>query len=47
MAGPLVPTAAAMYITAPGGATPQPGGYLTQWHVHTNLCLTRGLGGRA
>ena len=36
--------AAAMYITAPGGATPQPGGCLTQWHVHTNLCLTRGLG---
>jgi hypothetical protein len=36
--------AAAMYITAPGGATPQPGGCLTQWHVHTNLCLSRGLG---
>jgi hypothetical protein len=36
--------AAAMYITAPGGATPQPGGCLTQWHVHTNLCLARGLG---
>jgi hypothetical protein len=35
--------AAAMYITAPGRATPQPGGCLTQWHVHTNLCLT-GLG---
>jgi hypothetical protein len=35
---------AAMYITAPGGATPQPGGCLTQWHVHTNLCLARGLG---
>src|SRR5262249_56658519 len=33
---------AAMYITTPGGATPQPGGCLTQWHVHTNLCLTRG-----
>jgi hypothetical protein len=31
---------AAMYITAPGGATPQPGGCLTQWHVHTNLCLS-------
>jgi hypothetical protein len=31
---------AAMYITAPGGPTPQPGGCLTQWHVHTNLCLT-------
>jgi hypothetical protein len=35
---------AAMYITTPGGPTPQPGGCLTQWHVHTNLCLTRGLG---
>jgi hypothetical protein len=34
---------AAMYITSPGGPTPQPGGCLTQWHVHTNLCLTRGL----
>lgn len=34
--------AAAMYITAPHGATPQPGGCLTQWHVHTNLCLSRG-----
>jgi hypothetical protein len=35
---------AAMYITSPGGATPQPGGCLTQWHVHTNLCLSPGLG---
>jgi hypothetical protein len=35
---------AAMYITGPGGPTPQPGGCLTQWHVHTNLCLTKGLG---
>jgi len=35
---------AAMYITSPGGPTPQPGGCLTQWHVHTNLCLTRSLG---
>jgi hypothetical protein len=34
---------AAMYITRPGGPTPQPGGCLTQWHVHTNLCLTAGL----
>ncbi len=34
---------AAMYITSPGGPTPQPGGCLTQWHVHTNLCLTGGL----
>jgi hypothetical protein len=36
--------AAAMYITSPGGPTPQPGGCLTQWHVHTNLCLTRSHG---
>ena len=35
---------AAMYITTPRGPTPQRGGCLTQWHVHTNLCLTRGLG---
>ena len=35
---------AAMYITTPRGATPQPGGCLTQWHVHTNLCLRAGLG---
>jgi hypothetical protein len=35
---------AAMYITSPGGSTPQPGGCLTQWHVHTNLCVTRSLG---
>jgi hypothetical protein len=31
---------AAMYIAPPGRATPQPGGCLTQWHVHTNLCTT-------
>jgi hypothetical protein len=36
--------AAAMYITTPHGPTPQPGGCLTQWHVHTNLCLARGQG---
>jgi hypothetical protein len=35
---------AAMYITSPGGPTPQPGGCLTQWHVHTNLCVTKSLG---
>lgn len=35
---------AAMYITTPHGATPQPGGCLTQWHVHTNLCMSRGKG---
>ena len=33
-----------MYITRPGGPTPQPGGCLTQWHIHTNLCLRPGLG---
>jgi hypothetical protein len=31
---------AAMYIAPQGRATPQPGGCLTQWHVHTNLCTT-------
>ena len=35
---------AAMYITTPGGPTPQPGGCLTQWHIHTNLCLAGGVG---
>jgi hypothetical protein len=34
---------AAMYITTPGGPTPQPGGCLTQWHIHTNLCLADGV----
>ena len=34
---------AAMYITSQDGPTPQPGGCLTQWHVHTNLCLTSAL----
>src|SRR6202012_1712136 len=38
---------AAMFITAPGGPTPQPGGCLTQWHVHTNLCLSGGRGAGA
>jgi hypothetical protein len=33
---------AAMYITTRDGPTPQPGGCLTQWHVHTNLCLAAG-----
>lgn len=36
--------AAAMYIAAPNAPTPQPGGCLTQWHVHTNLCLGAGQG---
>jgi hypothetical protein len=31
---------ASMYISPPGRETPQPGGCLTQWHVHTNLCQT-------
>jgi hypothetical protein len=31
---------AAMYITTYHGPAPQPGGCLTQWHVHTSLCLT-------
>ena len=35
---------AAMYITSRGGPTPQPGGCLTQWHVHTNLCLSAAQG---
>jgi hypothetical protein len=35
---------AAMYITTPKDGTPQPGGCLTQWHVHTNLCVSRGKG---
>jgi hypothetical protein len=34
---------AAMYITSPNGPTPRPGGCLTQWHVHTNLCVSKGL----
>lgn len=32
--------AAAMYIGGPHSPTPQPGGCLTQWHVHTNLCVS-------
>jgi hypothetical protein len=32
--------AAAMYIAPPDRVTPRPGGCLTQWHVHTNLCQT-------
>lgn len=31
---------AAMYIAPPGRDASQPGGCLTQWHVHTNLCQT-------
>ncbi len=33
--------AAAMYISPKGDGTPQPGGCLTQWHVHTNLCTSK------
>ena len=33
--------AAAMYMTQGNGvAGPMPGGCLTQWHAHTNLCLS-------
>ena len=32
--------AAAMYISPKGDGTPQPGGCLTQWHEHTNLCIS-------
>jgi hypothetical protein len=32
---------AAMYLEPVGtGTPPQPGGCLTQWHVHTDLCLS-------
>jgi hypothetical protein len=31
---------AAMYIAPDSSDAPQPGGCLTQWHVHTNLCQT-------
>jgi hypothetical protein len=34
--------AAAMFMAPLGSAAPQPGGCLTQWHIHTNLCLSRG-----
>lgn len=35
---------AAMFMMGPfdQSAPPQPGGCLTQWHVHTNLCIGRG-----
>ena len=35
---------AVMFISGPFGETPQPGDCLTQWHVHTNLCLSRDQG---
>ena len=34
--------AAAMYLTPRGTAPPQPGGCLTQWHIHTDLCFNGG-----
>jgi hypothetical protein len=36
---------AAMYLRPQGPSTsdlPQPGGCLTQWHIHTNLCIGNG-----
>jgi hypothetical protein len=36
---------AAMYLMPPAGAgasPPQPGGCLTQWHIHTDLCFSNG-----
>jgi hypothetical protein len=33
---------AAMYIVPKGQTPPQPGGCLTQWHIHTNLCFGGG-----
>lgn len=34
---------AAMYLMPQGaGAPPQPGGCLTQWHIHTDLCFSGG-----
>jgi len=33
---------AAMYLVPHGATPPQPGGCLTQWHIHTNLCFSSG-----
>jgi hypothetical protein len=33
---------AAMYLDPPGVTPPQPGGCLTQWHIHTDLCFSSG-----
>jgi hypothetical protein len=30
---------AAMYLVPKGSTPPQPGGCLTQWHIHTDLCF--------
>jgi hypothetical protein len=31
---------AAMYLVPKGQSPPQPGGCLTQWHIHTDLCFS-------
>lgn len=33
---------AAMYLVPKGATPPQPGGCLTQWHIHTDLCFGTG-----
>jgi hypothetical protein len=33
---------AAMYLVPRGMTAPQPGGCLTQWHIHTDLCFSSG-----
>ena len=33
---------AAMYLDPHGVTPPQPGGCLTQWHIHTDLCFSSG-----
>jgi hypothetical protein len=33
---------AAMYLDPAGVTPPQPGGCLTQWHIHTDLCFSSG-----
>jgi hypothetical protein len=33
---------AAMYLVPRGTTPPQPGGCLTQWHIHKNLCFSSG-----
>jgi hypothetical protein len=33
---------AAMYLDPRGVTPPQPGGCLTQWHIHTDLCFSAG-----
>jgi hypothetical protein len=33
---------AAMYLVPHGVTPPQPGGCLTQWHIHTDLCFNSG-----